>query len=97
MEKKKCLYCDKNIYGRDDKKFCGDSCRHKYWAKVRRNKKEPYKKQCGYCGKDFETNNRVKNYCCTKHQLAAAVIRRRYSRQEASAKNGNKKKVLTTY
>ncbi|MGY6743147.1 MAG: DUF2116 family Zn-ribbon domain-containing protein [Cecembia sp.] len=28
--KKHCLYCNSVIYGRADKKFCGDSCRSSY-------------------------------------------------------------------
>ena len=35
MEEHKCLYCEKKLYGRVDKKFCNDYCRTAYNNKSR--------------------------------------------------------------
>lgn len=35
-----CHYCDKELYGRSDKKFCNDFCRNSYNRQRRKNRKE---------------------------------------------------------
>lgn len=38
--KPKCLYCESDIVGRSDKKFCGDQCRNSFNNKIRREHEE---------------------------------------------------------
>lgn len=37
QEQKHCLYCDHQIRGRSDKKFCNDFCRSAYHYEINRN------------------------------------------------------------
>lgn len=35
LEFRKCIECDKDLFGRTDKKFCGDRCRNEHNNKLR--------------------------------------------------------------
>ncbi len=34
----RCLFCDKKVFGRSDKKFCDDSCRNRFHAQAQRKR-----------------------------------------------------------
>jgi len=58
------------------KKFCGDDCRHAWWAANRENmkKKAFYSLTCACCGRMFESyGNKNRKYC-----THACYIKRRY-------------------
>ena len=42
---------------------------------------EPVQKKCAHCGKEFETTNKRRKYCCDKCNNAA-YIKRRYERDK---------------
>lgn len=76
-KKRYCLNCGKELHG-DQKKFCSSSCSATYNNKKRGkktakenktptiNKRQEYKKICEYCGNEFVTTNKDKQYCCEK-------------------------------
>lgn len=74
-EKGVCPYCREKIkdIGRfKTRRFCGDTCRNKWWNlnidKV--NKKAFYSLSCKFCNKEFESyGNKNRKYCSHYHYV----------------------------
>lgn len=70
----KCLWCGtelKILFRASIRKFCCDSCKNKYYAKLRSG--EDKVKTCLECGKVLE--GRQKRYCCEECRYQAQIKR----------------------
>ena len=63
-----CECCGKTfVKYRPFQKYCSNKCREIVYEKKYRYVKKPMvKKICGNCGKEFETNDSKKKYCCVE-------------------------------
>ncbi len=65
-----CKECGKEIQQtphRKEKKFCSDTCRHKWWNErpEKITRKAVYSYTCAHCGKPFTAyGNSHRKYCC---------------------------------
>lgn len=56
-----CQHCGTKFIGRKNQKYCSTQCRID--ARAEQYKTVTYKKQCPYCGSEFETHNKRAVYC----------------------------------
>lgn len=75
-----CQKCGKEFYTQNKKprKFCSDQCREASYYKPKPKAKEPVKKTCPICGKDFMAETYRTKYCspfCVKVAMGEATKR----------------------
>lgn len=76
-----CQKCGKEFYATNGKprKFCSDQCRSAFYYKPKPKVREPIKKTCPICGKDFMAETYRTKYCspsCVK--VAMGETKKRY-------------------
>lgn len=84
-----CQKCGKEFYTQNKKprKFCSDQCREASYYKPKLKVREPVKKTCPICGKDFIAETYRNKYCsqfCVKVAMGEAT-KRYQAKRSASA------------
>ena len=86
-----CQKCGKEFYAMNKKprKFCSNQCREASYYKPKPKVREPIKKTCPVCGKDFMAETYRTKYCspfCVKVAMGEAT--KRYQARKAETAEG---------